>query len=452
VKCVDWTSLRDLPNIADFPMVVLNTCTLAAWIEALRAARDSADEGQAEDLQKIGSSISKDISLLKSKLVQVLRAGGTVYAILGPPQGLTSGGSLWYSIVHSHDWMPLPVGLKDEPGEGLTVREKQFTRYFASVARWQRVIEDRYHVEPLKAITEGELEPKPLVQLASTKLATDWQGNAVGAALHYTLHRPATGHIARALAQATGVGDYEPEPYKRSGPLVLLPPPTEVSDEEAIRILLEDFCGVAARAVAPGWAQAVGMPGDADRQAALSVAAKALEQAQRKQEEALAAQATADEFKRLLYEKGVPLQDVTRKTFEAMGIRTEDSPVSDEFMLVWEGERVLVEVTGAGKSIAGRDLSQLIKDLGNYLAKVGHDVKGVLVGNAWIGLPPGQRDTPDKPIFPDDVRGTAKNHSIALVSTVELFKAYCTFLEGKVTPDQVFRRIADGSGVVTLVD
>jgi len=39
VKCVDWTSLRDLPNIADFPMVVLNTCTLAAWIEALRAAR-----------------------------------------------------------------------------------------------------------------------------------------------------------------------------------------------------------------------------------------------------------------------------------------------------------------------------------------------------------------------------------------------------------------------------
>jgi len=452
VKCVDWTSLKDVANIADFQVVVVNTCTLAAWIEALKAARESADEQRGKALEKLGSAVSNNVSLLKSKLVQVLRAGGIVYAIVSGYRELWRGGAYYSPIVSSHEWVPLPVGFRDEPGDTLKVRDQRFSRYFATVAHWEEVVDERYDVDPLKGITERDLEPKPLVRLVMTALATDWRGNAVGADLAYTLHRAATTPLARALARGRGAGEYEEEPYLLSGSLVLLPPPTEVSAEEGVRILLEDFCDVPGRAVPPEWVEGVSVPGDDARKAALAGAAKALEDAQRKHHEAVEAQAAADEFKRLLYEKGLPLQEVTRNTFEAMGIRTEESPVSDEFMLVWDDQKVLVEVTGTGKSIAGRDLSQLIKDQGNYLAKVGHDVKGALVGNAWVGLPPGQRDTRDKPIFPDDVQKTAQNHSIALVSTLELFKAYCTFLEGKVTPEQVFRRIADGSAVVTLIE
>jgi hypothetical protein len=449
VKCVDWTSLKDVPNIADFPVVILNTCSLSEWIEALRAARDSAEEKQAHELGKIGSSVSNDLSLLKRKLVQVLRAGGVVYSVLGPYRALVSR-QTYYSIVDSHEWMPLPVSVKGEPGEGLTVREERFARYLASVTRWERVFEDRYDPKQLEALTEDELEPKPGVRLASRNLATDWQGNAVGMALLYSLHRPLTGQVGIALSAQRGGQQYEQEPYLSSGPLFLLPPPTEVSDEEAVRILLEDFCGVAARTVAPGWAQGIEMPGDHTRKTALAEATQALEKAERKRDEALQAQAAADEFKRLLYEKGPSLQEIARKTFEAIGISTVDSPVSDEFMLVWDDEKVLVEVTGTGKSIAGRGLSQLIKDQGNYLHDVGQGVKGVLIGNAWVGVPPAERGTADKAIFPDDVQQTAKKHSMALVSTLELFRAYCAFLEDKIAPEQVFRRIADSTGVVTL--
>jgi hypothetical protein len=447
-KCVDWTALKDVPNIADFHVVVVNGCTLGALIDRLKVERDSANEERAEAARKLGSLVSDNLALLKSKLIQVLRAGGAVYGVPGPFRTLIARGVVgYYAIVESRGWIPLPVGFEDEPGDTLSVADKRFARYFATVKRWEEVFDDKYDTRGLDPLTDGELDPKPLVRLAVTKLATDWRGNAAAAEVRYGLYRLSRREISRALGH-----DYEDEPYVSSGPLVLLPPPTEVSDEEAVRILLEDFCGVQARSVAPGWARSTAMPGDDARRAAAAEARKALEVAQRMQQETLAAQVAADEFRRLLYETGLPLQDAARRTFEAIGVGTADSPVSDEFMLVRGDRKVLVEVTGVGKSVATRDLSQLIKDMGNYLAGTDEPIKGLLVGNAWRDLPLEERDSGDKPIFPVDLVKTARSHSVALLSTIELYRAYCAFLDGKLDVDQAFQRIVDTSGPVKLVD
>jgi len=327
----------------------------------------------------------------------------------------------------------------------LRLKNRKFARYFRHVSRWTNVLTGRYNRDELSGLIENDLPPKPRVDLASDHIATDWQGNPVASALVFTLRRAVPG-------RPSGSEEYEQGAYLTSGWLVVLPPPTEVSDEEAVRILLEDFCGIQARSLAPAWAQSIPMPGDDARQAAVAQATSALEEAQRRHQEALAAQAAAGEFRRLLFEKGPPLQEVARKTFEAIGICTVDSPVSDEFMLARGEERALVEVTGSGKSISGRDLSQLMKDLSNYLAQEGQDVKGLLVGNAWNTLLPDDRDTPDKPIFPDNVQTTARNRNIALLSTIELFRGYCAFSQGKLEPHEAFARLMAASGPVKLVD
>jgi hypothetical protein len=435
VRCYDWRD-PNVPNLADFDAVLVSGPSLVPLLVSRyhREMKSGRREGLYEGLSWRTRRVDE---LLRA----LLASGGSVYAILPGPEFISLKREPYIHEVDTLPWLPVTVAFHDEKGETLEIQDQAFARYLAEVRSWERSFAPVDYAR-VEAELSDAVKPEWHVVARAEPIAVNRQGEAVALRLVFDVQPP---WVPPPIAKAAALSP-------RTGQIALLPAPTEVSAQEGLRVLLEDFCGVAARSVPPEWAKTIAMPGDDVRRAAEAEAAKALEDARREQQETLAAQAAADEFKRLLYEKGPPLQEVTRDTFEAMGIGTMDSPVSDEFMVVRDDRKVLVEVTGTGKSIAGRDLSQLIKDLGNYLHDVGQGVKGVLIGNAWIGLPPGQRDTPDKPIFPDDVQKTAKNHSIALVSTLELFTAYCAFLEGKVTPDQVFRRIADGSGVVTLVD
>jgi len=435
VPCYDWSD-PNVPNLADFDIVLVNGPSLVPRLAALdrRGIKSGRWEGPYEGLRWTTSRVAE---LLRA----LLASGGSVYAILPGREFLSFKREPYTHEVETLPWLPVRVAFHDEKGETLEIRDQAFGRYLAHVHSWQQSFAPVDYAAMEADLSEAARRDWH-VSARADPIAVNRQQEPVALRVVFELQPPGVPPPIAKAARLSG----------RTGQIALLPAPTQVSAEEGLRILLEDFCGITPRAVPPKWAGDIEMLGDDARKAAVGEATKALEDAQRKQQEALAAQAAADEFKRLLYEKGLPLQEIARETFKAMGIRTIDSPVSDEFMLAWEDEKVLVEVTGVGKSIAGRDLSQLIKDLGNYLAQVGQEVKGVLVGNAWAALPPDKRDTPDKPIFPDDVRKTAKNHSVALVSTLELFKAYCALSEGNVTPEHVFRRIIDGTGVVTLVD
>jgi len=441
VTCVDWVG-GSHPNLADFDVVIVNGPSLVPHL-IQRDQREFSGGRREESWEGLRWMTSR----VAERLGALLASGGTVYAIVPDVAFVKRKDPADIREVETRPWLPLSVHFNEEEGDTVEVLDDAFARYFAHVRRWRysfKVPPSAAHVEVVSATDQ---EPDHAIVTRYRPLAVNRQRQPIGLQITASVYRRTDTYLARAVGQ-----QYEGDAYRISGPLVLLPPPSEAPEDEAVRILLEDFCGVTARSVPPRWVAAVATPGDHARKAGVAEATKALQEAERKQEEALQAQAAADEFKRLLYEKGPPLQDIVRKTFETMGVRTVDSPVSDEFMLVWDDEKVLVEVTGTGKSIAQRDLSQLMKDLGNYLAEVGDDVKGVLVGNAWAALPPDERGTPDKPIFPDNVQKTATNRSVALLSTLELFKAYCAFVEDKITPEQVFRCIAEGSGVVTLVD
>ena len=453
VRCLDWLSLRQVPNLADFQVVVISMAALSQHIASLRQERDRATPKGRKAVKEMGSRLSDDLSLLKRKLLQVLRAGGTVYAILGPSQGLVSGQPYWYSIVDSHKWIPLPVDFKDEPGEGPTVSEERFTRYFASVKHWQEVFEERYDPDALDVVIEEELDPKPLVQLASIKLATDWRGNAVGVALRYALHRVITAPVARALARATDAGDYEQDPYLTSGLLVLLPPPTEVSDEEAVRILLEDFCGIEARATAPAWAASVEIPSNRELEEQIHARRADIESIQKELEPLLTEKERREAFKAILYETGIsPLQETVEAAFKELGFSTLPSDVSDEFYIEFGGQQALVEVKGVDKSASLKDVRQVIDYQLEYEQKHGSSIKGILLVNAWRNLPPEKRGLAGTTVFPDNVVKRAEANDIALVDSVQLFNALNAFWLRQVETQDLFHKLLNTRGVVTLVD
>jgi len=445
VSCVDWWGLQNVPNIASYPIVIVNTGQLVDLLSKLRERLKTNDLSPEEvnSIRATGDLLRKNSALLKERLLKVLAARGLVVAIVHPGTSIYwDRDSSHRTLVHSHDWLPLPVSLEEDAGEGLEITERGFGRYLTNVRTWTHVYGTRYYKEHLQEIVSEELAPKPDVRLSPYPLAKDWRGQNVAVGLAYTLHQ------ATSLAGLSHAN----EPYHTSGLLSLLPPPTSVTDDEGVRILLEDCCGVQAPSIPPSWVAKESIPGDERRNAAIERSKEALLRAGEENDRAVADKERSDNFKRLLYEKGTSLQDIVQRTFEEIGIPTKPSPVSDEFMLV-DGGGVLVEVTGHDKkSIAGRDLSQLMKDIGNYLAEQSDDVKGLLVGNGWANLPPDERDFGDKRTFPDDVVKTATNRNIALLSTVQLFKAYCAHLEGKLDAKTTMHRIVDTAGVVRLVD
>ncbi len=441
-KCLSWGSLRTVPNIADYQTVVVATGALIDHINRLKRLRDEIDnEDGRKELEDKARGLSNDLALLRYKLLQVLRARGEVYAVIHPctrmfPTDRRSG----YCIIDSDECIPLPVVLHEEPGEGPRNILDGYERYFALVPKWTHVFGDRYQESEIEYLVEDEIAPAPKPQLNRMVIATDWQGNAIGQALSYSLHSPNPG------IRQSG----EDQPQYTSGYFFILPPPHAKRDEEAVRLLLEDFCGIESRSPDPPWITEVSAPGEPEAVAALKSAEATLTGAQQSVDAAAADVEKTASYKRVLSQKGPVLQEAVREIFESMGIQADDSPVSDEFVLVDSQGKVLVEVTGSDRSVSTRDLSQLIKDIGKYVEATGEGAKGLFIANPWKDIRPGERDTKDKPIFPDDLVKTARPFSISLLSTIELFNAYCSLKEGKLTVDALMLRIRDTTGVVRL--
>ena len=446
VKCADWESLAQIPNIADFPTVVVAMESLCAAIERLSSARRAGD-AEIQKAENLARSLSHNLEILRAKLRQVLRARGQVFAIVHPYVSMWPLERSSYSsaIVDSHDWMPLPVSLREEPGEDPNVMEKGFRRYFLTVKRWEYVFSARYSKPDLLPLVAHHLEPRPEPRLTSTTLAADWQGHPIGLALFYALHNDVTRDYTRTR-------QYEQEPSFTSGPFILLPPPTEGTIDEAIRVVLEDFCGVTARATAPEWITSVSMPGAKRIDADIRAKEKAIEGIQTELTPLLTERRRREQFKAILYETGIePLQDVVKAVFEELGLTTKPSKVSDEFVVEHEGREFLVEVKGNDRSAKLTDLRQLIDYQLEHEQKHGSPIKSALIVNAWRSVLAEKRGQKDTVVFPDNVIRRARDNNIALLDTADLYNALNNFWLGQTDGRTVFEALFNGSGPVSLL-
>lgn len=155
----------------------------------------------------------------------------------------------------------------------------------------------------------------------------------------------------------------------------------------------------------------------------LLCAEQAVEEAQRRKEQIMAELVDAGAYRRLLFEKGKPLENVIIDTLRLFGFAAEAFKDSDsEFDVVFESEegRLIGEAEGKDSKAVNIDkLRQLSMNIQEDLRRENVTVraKPVLFGNGYRLLPLSERADP----FTEKCRNEAANSSTALVFTPDLF-------------------------------
>jgi hypothetical protein len=391
----------------------------------------------------------------RDQLPRILKPKGAIYAVVANTFTLTReytrDGSKRTFYLESDCWQPIHVVRTAETGTLINRVEERFEPYFRSLSGWTQTFSlppENDHRDPHRLIAKLErLHDNAAIRPQLSPIAVNRENAPLAAKVTYDIH-PYEGQ------GSNGRGRWSTHAEDTSGPLYLFPALPRVPDEEAMRILLEIVISYQSKTPPPAWAETMEAPGE-------NAARVALEKAQHEADFANEQLARASEqlsrlqrFKALLYDTGHPLEELVRETFDVMGVETADVPdrtISDEFLLVSD-PKILVEVKGVGRSVGHGDLSQLMTSKAAYLARIGENVKALLVGNAFRQLPPSERNTKDKPNFPDNVLTPAEEQNICLLSTVDLFKAFSLVHKGAIDGKELIRLIQATRGVLRFED
>ena len=153
-------------------------------------------------------------------------------------------------------------------------------------------------------------------------------------------------------------------------------------------------------------------------------------------------------YTKLLYETGAQLEQIVKAVFEKLGATVENKKYEDEdLILTWSGEEYIVEVKGIEGELGLRQVRQLLNWTMGAEEQTKKRHKGILVANYKRLSPPKSRRPAS---FPENTVENAERFGAALVSTVDLFDAFCDHLSGKRSASEILDRLVSGTGVVDL--
>lgn len=457
IESFDWS--QDLPNISDYDVVILDIpriftlCSLGGKLKHLDNNRYLLPE---EEEYKLLEKVKPNLSYVRTKLLEMLEFGVTIYALYVPNLRVftskelprygedivttarvsESGQQRFQLLLDTDEWCPIDIRTVAEEGETIVVKSSAYQEYFRDFKRWH------YYFQPdlakIHRLFKDTFRDTWKVSHQINIIATNKVKKPVAIEFIPLFHEP-----------DPDLDEWSSEPSQRGGNLVLLPVIDMHNTAPHIEVLLRQTKEIT-ETPPPSWVDTVEIPGEAALKGEVATSTQALREAEARVKESEARLDELQNYKKLLYETGLPLQERVKLTFEALGATTKPSVVTDEFIISIEGKDALVEVKGVGKSITKDDIGQLIIDKGEHIKATGHDVKGILVGNAWRCLPPEQRDSRGKPIFPDPIVAIAQNHDIGLISTVQLFRAFCKIREEPQQKKEILKKVITGRGIITL--
>ena len=132
----------------------------------------------------------------------------------------------------------------------------------------------------------------------------------------------------------------------------------------------------------------------------------------------------------LLYGKNDILHDTVLLVLNLIGFDAIKGPRdAQDIEFHHKNNQFVCEVKGRDKSIKKMDISQLagFKDQTENEKEV--KVKGILIANPWRKLPIEQRNTKDKPNFPNSIKKLVELKELCLITTAQIFAIYCHWKE-----------------------
>ena len=471
VDSFDWW--QKLPNLSDYGTIILDTTKiLHFWSMAgrLKPAESGnrrkltpatgivaettipkPDEYVLTNVNQQDEMIKPNMEIVKQKLLEMLEFDFNVYVLFSPSVEIAQEVEWTRNFpapsvqkeserfIGTNDWCPISVQTVTESGKTIRLHDESYKDYFKTFSGWKYYfVPESLSIDELQSYYGKRWKVIPSLKAIATN----------------NLNRPIAMEFSAAFHRWTR-GEDDPEeswhsiPEKSGGILALLPAPDEYHTESSIELLLKRGKKFE-ETPPPTWVSSIEIPGEASLKNEIGAQKRQLEAIQLKISEFERSLREFEKFKGLLYGTGVTLQELVRETLGKLGAGIEPSVVTDEFIINVSGRRALVEVKGNTKSISKKDLAQLITDLGEHLKATDEEVHGILAGNAWRLLPLEERGTDDKPVFPKNVIKIAENHNIGLISTAELFGAYCKVLGNAQHREDVIDKIISNKGVISL--
>lgn len=471
VDSFDWW--QKLPNLSDYGTVILDTTKiLHFWNMAgrLKPAESAnrrkfttvagivpettlpkRDEYVLTNVNQQDKTIKSNMEIIKRKLVEMLEFDFNVYVLFSPSVEIAQEVEWTRTFptpsvhkeperfVGTNDWCPISVQTVTESGKTIELQDESYEAYFKTFSVWKYYfVPDFLGINELESSYGNKWKVVPTLRAIATNNLDKPVAVEFSTAFHGWIH-----------VEDEPEGSWHSIPEKYGGTLALLPTPDEYHTESSIELLLKRGKQFE-ETPPPTWASGIEIPGEASLKNEIGTQKRQLEAITSKISELEGSLRELQKFKGLLFGTGPTLQELVRETLRNLGASTEPFVVTDEFIINVSGRRALVEVKGNTKSISKSDLAQLITDLGEHLKATDEEVDGILIGNAWRLLPLEQRGTNDKPIFPRNVIKIAENHNIGLISTAELFKAYCKVLGNAQHREDVIDKIIGKKGVISL--
>lgn len=423
ISCCAWENLLNLPDIADFDVVVIDLLTLPSALEDVNW----------------GAFLAKfDVNAFR----KVVLPGGQ-FAVVGDPRlSIPISGEVkgTCSIL---GWTGFSFDFENDEGRNIRYttdyRHEFAKRYLKRLQRYRWAYESSEHASARDKNRWHDGDDR--VRLDETVLACSRSNHAVALRLSLVFEVYRQEFVSGSWRLAS-----------THGSLWLLPEIAE-TPEETVRLILADFFGVSLGAEEPSWVSDITLPNEGHLRQVLASVEEQIATLQSKKAELLAAIEDARKPLKLLYDSGESLEDVVLSVLESLGGEVSRSDVKGEedgWVRIEIGDEVrhfVLEVKGVTTDHLGEEgLKQLPHWVQKGILQREMRPKGLLVGTAARNKPLQDRKLP----FSDNFRKKAELSGFAVLTGFDLLVAHLKDLQGLLDRDRFWQILWETNGIVDL--
>ncbi|HEY9621607.1 MAG TPA: hypothetical protein V6C78_14705, partial [Crinalium sp.] len=419
-----WSDLPPDINVADYDVVILNLVSFLSQQKEFGIRPERLPTWQ--------------------QLARLLFSTETEIICIGIPAEETN--SLYQAATW---WLPVMPHFVLNSGEAIRDVKAEFSYYFEHVRRWYF-----YATPQFKAHFLGLAHYLKLIHPKANNLQAGMgvlARNGLDQPIAFKLmFRAGTIEQTRSLPSKSRSKPSNVSPLISSGAAIWLPPPTEISVDEAINLILRERYSLTTEQQAPDWAKAYSLPEQDSIQRRIADYQREIQRLSNELAVVEQQLLNASGFNRLLYEQHQDaLALVVCNALRELGAQCHDPqhPYQDVIRFRDPGNReavVLVRARFASLPLGDlRQLDQWVRDLLLHQEWRG---KGLLIANTEASKPPSQRGE----AFPSSCIRAAQHLGYSLVTTTQLFQAIATHQRQQLDRTQFWNMLFDTSGICPL--
>ncbi|MBN1596096.1 hypothetical protein JW933_09245 [candidate division FCPU426 bacterium] len=422
ISSVGW--LDEWPALADYDVVIINLQTL-----------------DRVTLVKLSRVDKERLTQMRAQLFDLMMSKGEIYCILAPflvfgayvyfPDGAME--PEWSNL----NWSPIGFSMTEIRGETVKVEgEVKFEEYLRHVAGWDCYLNSTASLGYIEERLRREDKFKPGEELfwQSYPLAMNRYGKPLAASLCFGIRQ-----------EENKYG--EPRIKFISDFLHLLPPPTKISTEEGIDLLIEEAKGLPARTITPDWVELYHVPGEEQIGEKIEGTVKRIRAAEREQKKLFQTYRQLQYTKSLLYEHGDNLKRAITEVLQRMGLMVKPYlPAAGLLVLHTRFGRMILDALGRSGPAQLEDLQILLRHAA-FAQEDGRIWKGILVFNHYRLEDP----TCERPAaFPAEVVARAREMRLGLMTAEGVYACFCKISKGSMLCEEFEERLHQGIGIIHL--